>query len=45
MRVMIDLCIVPIGVGTSLSKYIIVCEKILQETDLEIQLHAYGCIL
>ncbi|HAA57925.1 MAG TPA: hypothetical protein DCE42_24385 [Myxococcales bacterium] len=42
MRVMIDLCIVPIGVGTSLSKYIIVCEKILQETDLEIQLHAYG---
>tara|TARA_B100001989_G_C24529613_1_gene460824 strand:- start:1008 stop:1295 length:288 start_codon:yes stop_codon:yes gene_type:complete len=39
---MIDLCIVPIGVGTSLSKYIIVCEKILQETDLEIQLHAYG---
>ena len=29
MKVMIDLCIVPIGVGVSLSPYIAACEKVL----------------
>ena len=39
---MIDLCVVPLGVGVSVSKYIAECEKILNEAGLETHLHAYG---
>ena len=42
MNVIMDLCIVPLGVGVSLSTYIAVCEKILQEAGLKTHLHAYG---
>ena len=42
MHVMIDLCVVPLGVGVSVSKYIAECEKILNEAGLETHLHAYG---
>jgi len=42
MNVMIDLCIVPIGVGVSLSPYIAACEKVLTEAGLKTTLHAYG---
>lgn len=42
MHVIADLSIVPIGVGTSLSRYVAVCEKILQEAGLKTRLHAYG---
>lgn len=42
MKVMIDLCIVPIGVGVSLSHYIAACEKVLTEAGLKIALHSYG---
>lgn len=42
MRVMIDLCIVPIGVGVSLSTYIAACEKVLVEAGLKTALHSYG---
>ena len=42
MHVMIDLCVVPLGVGVSVSKYIAECEKILDEAGLETHLHAYG---
>lgn len=42
MKVIADLCVVPIGVGTSVSKYVAACEKVLCEAGLEIQLHAYG---
>jgi uncharacterized protein (TIGR00106 family) len=42
MQVIADLCIVPLGVGVSLSKYVAACEKVLRETGLEVQLHAYG---
>jgi len=42
MKVLIDLCIVPIGVGVSLSPYIAACEKVLTEADLKISLHSYG---
>lgn len=42
MKVMIDLCIVPIGVGVSLSPYIAVCEKVLTEAGLKTALHSYG---
>jgi len=42
MKVIADLCIVPIGVGVSVSKYVAGCEKILREAGLEPRLHAYG---
>jgi len=42
MKVMIDLCIVPIGVGVSLSPYIAACEKVLSEAGLKTALHSYG---
>lgn len=42
MKVMIDLCIVPLGVGVSLSPYIAACEKVLSVAGLKTALHAYG---
>ena len=34
MKVLIDLCIVPIGVGVSLSPYIAACQKVLTEVSV-----------
>ncbi len=42
MNVMIDLCIVPIGVGVSLSPYIAACGKVLTDAGLKTSLHSYG---
>lgn len=42
MKVLVDLCIVPLGVGVSLSHYIAACEKVLTEAGLKTSLHAYG---
>jgi uncharacterized protein (TIGR00106 family) len=42
MKVILDLCVVPIGVGLSVSKYIAECENILKEAGLKTMLHAYG---
>ena len=42
LKVIVDLCIVPIGVGLSVSKYIAECEKILKQAGLNTMLHAYG---
>lgn len=42
MNVIVDLCVVPIGVGTSLSKYIAECERIVTTAGLSSHLHAYG---
>lgn len=42
MKVIADFCIVPIGVGVSVSKYIAECEKILSDAGLKTHLHAYG---
>lgn len=42
MKVIVDFCIVPIGVGLSVSKYIAECEKILKHDGLNTMLHAYG---
>ena len=42
MKVLVDLCIVPLGVGVSLSSYIAECEKVLTEAGLKISLHSYG---
>ncbi|MDJ0783965.1 MAG: MTH1187 family thiamine-binding protein [Desulfosarcinaceae bacterium] len=42
MKVMIDLCVVPLGVGVSVSAYVAACQKILDAAGLKHQLHAYG---
>ena len=42
MKVMVDVGIVPIGVGVSLSAYVAACEKIFTEAGLTSRLHAYG---
>ena len=42
MKVLIDLCVVPVGVGISVSKYIARCQEILKESSLKYSMHAYG---
>lgn len=42
MRVSMEICIVPMGVGVSVSEYIAACEKILREAGIQPELHAYG---
>lgn len=42
MNVMVDLCLVPMGVGVSVSSYVAACEKVLAEDGLKTALHAYG---
>ena len=42
MRVIADLCVVPIGGGVSVSEYVAVCQEVLAEAGLETTLHAYG---
>jgi uncharacterized protein (TIGR00106 family) len=42
MNVIMDLCVVPMGVGVSVSEYIAACHQILKGKGLKTQLHAYG---
>ncbi len=42
MKAIADLCVVPLGVGVSVSAYVAACERILKEAGLTTQLHAYG---
>lgn len=42
MNIIIDLCIIPIGIGVSLSPYVAVCEKVLADAGLKCVLHANG---
>lgn len=42
MKVIVDLCVVPIGVGVSVSEYVAACERILDGAGLRHQMHAYG---
>jgi uncharacterized protein (TIGR00106 family) len=42
VNVILDLCVVPIGVGVSLSPYVAACEKVLADAGLKTVLHAYG---
>jgi uncharacterized protein (TIGR00106 family) len=42
MKVIIDLMILPIGVGLSLSPYVAACEEVLKGTGLKTALHANG---
>ena len=42
MNVIVDLCVVPIGVGVSLSSYVAACERVLTDAGLKTVLHANG---
>ena len=41
MKVIADLCVIPIGTGTSVSNQVAVCERILSDAGLKTKLHAY----
>lgn len=42
MKVHADLCVIPIGVGVSVSDYVVECQRVLREAGLEHRMHAYG---
>jgi len=42
MQVIMDLCVVPMGVGVSVSSYVAACQRVLNEAGLKHALHAYG---
>ena len=42
MKVIADLCVVPMGVGVSVSEHVAACERVLRDAGLKFHLHAYG---
>lgn len=42
MHVHVELCVIPIGSGTSLGAYIAACQDELEAAGLRTELHAYG---
>ena len=45
MQVMLDFCLVPIGVGVSVSAYVAECQRVLMERGLTHQMHPYGTVV
>jgi len=42
MKVIADLCVIPLGIGVSVSREVAACERILTDAGLKTRLHAYG---
>jgi uncharacterized protein (TIGR00106 family) len=42
VKVIADLCVVPLGKGVSVSREVAACQRVLRDAGLKIQLHAYG---
>ena len=42
MNVIADICVIPLGIGVSVSSYVAACERILVKAGLNPKLHAYG---
>lgn len=42
MKVTAEICVIPMGVGVSVSPYVAACGPILEDAGLNPQLHAYG---
>ena len=42
MKAIADICVIPIGIGTSVSKEVTACERVFAEAGLRTRLHAYG---
>jgi uncharacterized protein (TIGR00106 family) len=45
MKVMLDFCVVPLGVGVSVSAYVAECQRVLVERALPHQMHPYGTVV
>ena len=45
MNVMVDVCVVPLGVGVSLSAHIAECQRVIAASGLSHQMHPYGTII
>lgn len=41
-HVLADFCIVPIGIGTSISDYVAECQRLMAAAGLKTKLHAFG---
>lgn len=42
MQVIVDLCVIPLGVGVSVSEHVAACQQVLEQAGLAHQMHAYG---
>ena len=42
MHAIADVCVVPVGVEVSVSKYVTACQRVFEEAGLTHNLHAYG---
>ena len=42
MWLIVDVCVVPLGVGLSVSAYVAQCQRVFEEAGLAHTLHAYG---
>ena len=42
MHVIIDVCVIPVGVGTSVSEYVAACQQVFEEAGLNHTMHTYG---
>jgi uncharacterized protein (TIGR00106 family) len=45
MQVMLDFCVVPMGVGVSVSAHVAECQRVLRASGLSHQMHAYGTVV
>ncbi|MFM2416020.1 MAG: hypothetical protein RL385_743 [Pseudomonadota bacterium] len=45
MQVMVDFCVIPIGVGVSVSAYVAECQRVLRASGLSHQMHPYGTVV
>ena len=42
MNVLVDICVVPMGIGVSVSKYVVECQRIFEASGLNHEMHSYG---
>lgn len=42
MHVIVDLCVVPLGVGVSVSNHVAACQRVIRASGLSHRMHAYG---
>lgn len=42
MKLIVDFCLIPLGVDVSLSPYIAECQRIIKGYELEHRMHAFG---
>ena len=42
---MLDFCVVPLGVGVSVSEYVAECQRVLRSAGLSHQMHPYGTVV